>query len=440
MPLTNKKIILGISGGIAAYKAAELTRLLVKAGAEVRVVMTAAVEAFITPMTLQALSGHAVRGALFDPAHEAAMGHIELARWADLVMIAPASANTLARLAHGLADDLLSTLCLATPAPILVAPAMNQQMWTHPATRQNMALLQQRGVTLIGPDSGEQACGDVGPGRMVEPVAILNAATSHFSTGSLSGKKLLITLGPTREPVDPVRFLSNRSSGKMGMALARAAVSAGAEVTIIAGPTNQPEPRDVKRINVETAAQMHHQAMQEAVDKNIFIATAAVSDYRPADVSNRKIKKSAEQIDLKLVKNPDILADVATRFPALFCVGFAAETHDLEQHAQAKLSSKRLDMIAANPVNDGLGFDRDDNSLHVFWPGGQQVLPVTSKARLATALIALIAERHEKKKEGSCTRLTSGFSTRESARNFRCQTTPLPALPAWTCAPAAMAR
>jgi phosphopantothenoylcysteine decarboxylase/phosphopantothenate--cysteine ligase len=302
-------------------------------------------------------------------------------------------------MAHGLADDLLSTVCLATPAPIVVAPAMNQQMWAHPATQQNVSLLQQRGVLLIGPDNGEQACGDVGPGRMVEPAAILDAVASQFSTGSLAGKKLLITLGPTREPIDPVRFLSNRSSGKMGMALAHAAVLAGADVTLIAGPTQQPEPQGVKRINVETAAQMHHHAMQEAADKHIFIATAAVSDYRPADINERKIKKSAEQIDLKLVKNPDILADVATRFPALFCVGFAAETHDLAQHAQAKLANKRLDMIAANPVNDGLGFDRDDNSLHVFWPGGQQQLPVTSKARLATELIGLIAERYRTRRK-----------------------------------------
>ncbi len=396
MPLRNKKIILGISGGIAAYKAAELTRLLVKAGADVRVVMTAAAEAFITPMTLQALSGHEVRSALFDPAHEAAMGHIELARWADLILIAPASANTLARLAHGLADDLLSTLCLASPNPVMAAPAMNQQMWAHPATQRNMSLLTQRGVQLIGPASGAQACGDIGPGRMEEPATILAAVTAHFSKPQLAGRKLLLTLGPTREPLDPVRFLSNRSSGKMGMALAQAAVNAGAEVIIVAGPTNLPEPQGVKRINVETAAQMHHHVMQEAIDKDIFIATAAVSDYRAANISAQKIKKSAERIELTLVKNPDILADVSASFPRLFCVGFAAETHDLEKHARDKLTRKRLDMIAANPVNDGLGFDRDDNSLEVFWPDGHQSLPVSSKQQLAATLIELIADRYKK--------------------------------------------
>ncbi len=396
MSLQNRRIILGISGGIAAYKAAELTRLLVKAGAEVRVVMTKAAEAFITPLTLQALSGNEVRSALFDSAHEAAMGHIELARWADLILIAPASANTLARLAHGLADDLLSTLCLASPSPVMTAPAMNQQMWAHPATRQNMSLLTQRGIALIGPANGEQACGDVGPGRMEEPATILAAVNAHFAAGRLAGCKLLLTLGPTREPLDPVRFLSNRSSGKMGMALTRAAVNAGADVTIVAGPTALPEPQGVKRINVETAAQMHHHVMQEATGKDIFIATAAVSDYRAANISAQKIKKSAEQIELTLVKNPDILADVSASFPQLFCVGFAAETHDLEKHARDKLASKRLDMIAANPVNDGLGFDRDDNSLEVFWPGGQQSLPVSSKQQLATALIELIANRYNK--------------------------------------------
>lgn len=399
MPLQNRRIILGISGGIAAYKAAELTRLLVKAGAEVRVVMTQAAEAFIAPQTLQALSGNEVRSALFDPAHEAAMGHIELARWADLILIAPASANTLARLAHGLADELLSTICLASPSPVMAAPAMNQQMWAHPATQQNVSLLTQRGIRLIGPARGEQACGDVGPGRMEEPATIFAAVVDHFHTDHLAGRKLLITLGPTREPLDPVRFLSNRSSGKMGMALARAAVSAGAEVVIIAGPTTLPEPQGVKRINVETAAQIHHHAMQEAQGKDIFIATAAVSDYRPADISSQKIKKSNEQIALTLVKNPDILADVSAAFPALFCVGFAAETHELEKHARNKLANKRLDMIAANPVNDGLGFDRDDNSLEVFWPEGHQSLPVTSKQQLAAALIELIAKRYNKEHE-----------------------------------------
>ncbi len=393
MSLQHKRILLGISGGIAAYKAAELTRLLAKAGAEVRVVMTAAAEAFVTPMTLQALSGHPVRGALFDPAHEAAMGHIELARWADHVVIAPASANTLARLAHGLADDLLSTLVLASPAPLLVAPAMNQRMWTHPATRENVDRLQARGVTVIGPASGEQACGDTGPGRMVEPAEILATLEATTTPGPLNERKLLLTLGPTREPIDPVRYLSNRSSGKMGMALARAAVQAGAEVTIIAGPTTLTEPSGVKRINVETAMQMHNETLREAAGHDIFIATAAVADYRPATIEAEKIKKHAETMELKLVRNPDILADVAVRHPGIFCVGFAAETGNLAQHARDKLQRKGLDMIAANPVNDGQGFDRDDNALEVFWPGGHHSLPRMSKQRLAHALIELIASR-----------------------------------------------
>ena len=397
MSLQQRKILLGVTGGIAAYKSAELTRLLKRAGADVRVVMTAAAEAFITPMTLQALSGHAVRGALFDPAHEAAMGHIELARWADLVVIAPASANTLARLAQGLADDLLSTLCLATTAPILAAPAMNRQMWTHPATQRNIELLTERGVRLVGPDSGEQACGETGPGRMAEPAEITAAAAALFAPGALAGRRLLITLGPTREPIDPVRFLSNRSSGKMGMALARAAVDAGADVTIIAGPTAQPTPADVKRIDVETAAQMHNAAMAEAAGHDIFIATAAVSDYRPATPAGQKIKKTAETLTLTLERNPDILSDVSAAFPALFCVGFAAETENLAEHARDKLERKRLDLIAANPVGDGLGFDRDDNSLEVFWPGGHRSLPVTTKTRLAQQFIELIAERYLRK-------------------------------------------
>ncbi len=390
MSLQHKRILLGISGGIAAYKAAELTRLLVKAGAEVRVVMTAAAEAFITPLTLQALCGHEVRTALFDPAHEAAMGHIELARWADRVVIAPASANTLARLANGLADDLLSTLVLASPAPLMVAPAMNQQMWAHPATQENIERLRSRGVAIIGPDSGEQACGDIGPGRMVEPAEIVAALTT---AGPLAGRKLLLTLGPTREPIDPVRFLSNRSSGKMGMALARAAAAAGAEVTIVAGPTPLNEPAGVKRINVETAAQMHNATLREAEGKDIFIATAAVADYRPATVREQKIKKQNETMELQLVKNPDILADVAARHPDIFCVGFAAETEQLERHARDKLQRKRLDMIAANPVSDGQGFDRDDNALEVFWADGHHSLPRMPKQRLADALIELIASR-----------------------------------------------
>ncbi|HFD88328.1 MAG TPA: bifunctional phosphopantothenoylcysteine decarboxylase/phosphopantothenate--cysteine ligase CoaBC [Gammaproteobacteria bacterium] len=397
MSLRNRNIILGITGGIAAYKSAELTRLLVKAGARVQVVMTRSAEAFITPLTLQALSGREVRTALFDPAHEAAMGHIELARWADVILIAPASANTLARLAHGMADDLLTTLCLASPGQLLVAPAMNQQMWANPATRSNLQTLQQRNIKVLGPESGDQACGDIGPGRMREPRDLLQDLQSLFNTGILAGKRVLITAGPTREPIDPVRYLSNRSSGKMGMALVEAALDAGAEVTLIAGPISLASPEAVKRINVETAEEMHNQTLQQAGSQDIFIATAAVSDYRPTAMEKRKIKKSTPALELKLVRNPDILADVARTFPDIFCVGFAAETHDLPAYARQKLERKGLDMIAANPVHDGLGFDRDDNSLQVFWPGGEQSLPVDSKSRLAVKLIELIAARCQQK-------------------------------------------
>lgn len=397
MALHNKHILLGISGGIAAYKAAELTRLLTQAGADVRVVMTQSAQAFVTPLTFQALSGHAVRSDLFDPAHEAAMGHIELARWADLILIAPASANTLARLSNGMAGDLLSTLCLATDAPIAVAPAMNQRMWANAATQENLAKLQQRGTLIFGPATGAQACGDIGPGRMLEPAEIMEKLESTLSRGSLQKKRLLITLGPTREPLDPVRFLSNRSSGKMGMALARAAQEAGAEVTIIAGPISLDAARGVKRINVETATEMHNQALELAGEMDIFIATAAVSDYRPVAAAAQKIKKGADELALTLVKNPDVLASLAEAFPSLFCVGFAAETEHLEKHALDKLKRKHLDMIAANPVNDGLGFDRDDNSLRVFWHCGEKHFPVTSKEQLARQLIALIAERFEKR-------------------------------------------
>jgi phosphopantothenoylcysteine decarboxylase/phosphopantothenate--cysteine ligase len=395
MALQNRHIILGITGGIAAYKSAELTRLLVKAGAEVQVVMTTSAEAFITPLTFQALSGRETRTTLFDPAHEAAMGHIELARWADLILIAPASANTLARLAHGMADDLLTTLCLASSNRLAVAPAMNRQMWANAATQHNLQILQQREVHILGPDSGEQACGDTGPGRMLEPADIMAQIKPFFSTGHLDGKRVMITAGPTREPIDPVRYLSNRSSGKMGVALAQAALDAGATVTLITGPITIGTPDGVNRINVETAEQMHNAVMANAGEMDILIATAAVSDYRPATPQDRKIKKSARKLDLKLVRNPDILATVARTFPQVFCVGFAAETHDLSTYAKQKLEHKGLDMIAANPVHDGLGFDRDDNSLQVFWPGGEQSLPSDSKSRLAVKLIELIAARYQ---------------------------------------------
>ena len=392
MSLKNKNIVLGVTGGIAAYKAAELTRLLIKEGSKVRVVMTEAAQAFITPLTLQALSGEAVRSELFDPAHEAAMGHIELARWADLVLVAPATANLLAKLAHGRADDLLSTLCLATEAPIAVAPAMNQQMWQSDATKDNMKQLQARNVVILGPDSGDQACGETGPGRMLEPAAIVARIKNEFAPKRLENKRILITAGPTREPIDPVRYLSNRSSGKMGFAMAIAALQAGAEVTLIAGPVSLEINKAVNRINVETAATMHTKVIENIDSCDIFIATAAVSDYRPEFMEAQKIKKDADQLTLSLTKNPDILADVAGRSSKPFCVGFAAETQNLEHYARQKLISKNLDMIVANPVDNGRGFDQEDNTLHVFWKDGDKAFATAPKTELARQLIHLIAE------------------------------------------------
>jgi phosphopantothenoylcysteine decarboxylase/phosphopantothenate--cysteine ligase len=392
MSLKNKNIVLGVTGGIAAYKAAELTRLLIKEGSKVRVVMTEAAQAFITPLTLQALSGEAVRSELFDPAHEAAMGHIELARWADLVLVAPATANLLAKLAHGRADDLLSTLCLATKAPIAVAPAMNQQMWLSDATKDNMKQLQARNVVILGPDSGDQACGETGPGRMLEPAAIVARIKNEFAPKRLENKRILITAGPTREPIDPVRYLSNRSSGKMGFAMAIAALQAGAEVMLIAGPVSLEINKAVNRINVETAATMHTKVIENIDSCDIFIATAAVSDYRPEFMEAQKIKKDADQLTLSLTKNPDILADVAGRSSKPFCVGFAAETQNLEHYARQKLISKNLDMIIANPVDNGRGFDQEDNTLHVFWKDGDKAFATAPKTELARQLIHLIAE------------------------------------------------
>ncbi len=396
MSVKNHHILLGVTGGVAAYKAAELTRLLIRAGARVRVVMTEAAQAFVAPMTFQALSGETVRTELFDPAHEAAMGHIELARWADLILIAPASADFLAKLAHGLADDLLSTLCLASEAPIMVAPAMNQRMWRNPATAANVATLRQRSIDFIGPASGEQACGDLGPGRMSEPLEVLAAVEGCFTeSNALQGKRVLITAGPTREPLDPVRYLSNRSSGKMGFALARAARRAGADVVLISGPVALNDPAGVSRINVETAEQMHTAVIEHLAGMDVFIATAAVADYRPVSPATEKVKKQHASWQLELEPTSDILADVASRDPRPFCVGFAAETEQLEEYALAKLHRKRLDMVAANPVGDGLGFDQDDNRLQVYWPGGQQFFPRESKAVLARKLIHLIGERLE---------------------------------------------
>ena len=399
MSLAYKQILLGISGGIAAYKSAELTRQLIKADAQVRVVMTEGGKAFVTPLTFQALSGQPVRTELLDPEHEAAMGHIELARWADLILIAPASAGFIEKLAHGRADDLLSTLCLASDSPIMLAPAMNQQMWQQDATQVNIRTLQQRGLQLLGPAEGDQACGDTGPGRMLEPAEILQQVESHFHTGILAGKHVLMTAGPTREPIDPVRFLSNRSSGKMGFAIARAAEEAGATVTLVTGPVHLETPHGVNRINVETAAEMYNAVLPVASKADVFIATAAVSDYRPAETAEQKIKKSPADLTLTLQPNPDILAEVAALKAAPFCVGFAAETESLESNAKTKLEQKKLDMIAANPVNANQGFDQEQNQLTVIGKNSTVELALTSKQKIARQLIRLIAENLQQKKD-----------------------------------------
>ena len=393
--LVNKRILLGVTGGIAAYKSADLVRRLQDAGAEVRVVMTQGACEFITPLTMQALSGHPVHTDLLDPRAEAAMGHIELARWADLVLIAPASADFLARLAYGHGNDLLATLCLATGAPVAVAPAMNQQMWADQATQKNQLILQEKGIHIFGPGAGSQACGEVGPGRMQDPAEIIQQAAEVFDYELLTGKHLVITAGPTREPIDPVRYLTNKSSGKMGFALAQAAAEAGARVTLIAGPVALDTPNRVHRIDVVRAEDMH-QASLRAVEEgcDIFIATAAVADYRPTVTADHKIKKSTEEIHLTLVKNPDIIAAVASHAKRPFTVGFAAETQDVIEYAQGKLKSKKLDMIATNDVSGtNVGFNSDNNALTVIWPGGHKVLPLASKAQIAKQLIELIAIR-----------------------------------------------
>ncbi|MFC4259910.1 bifunctional phosphopantothenoylcysteine decarboxylase/phosphopantothenate--cysteine ligase CoaBC [Marinobacter lacisalsi] len=399
--MASRKILLGITGGIAAYKSAELVRLLKKADYEVRVVMTRGAEAFVTPMTFQALSGEPVRTSLLDPEAEAGMGHIELAKWADQIVVAPASADFMARLAHGLADDLLATVCSATEAPIALAPAMNQAMWGNYRTQRNVRLLQDDPqITLWGPDQGSQACGDVGPGRMLEPetlFALIEQASAAVVTGGgrLAGRRVVITAGPTREPIDPVRYITNHSSGKMGYALAEAARAAGATVTLISGPVSLAAPAGVQVVPVETAEEMLL-ATSEEVDKgaDLFVATAAVADYRPASRAGQKMKKSHESLSLELVRNPDTLATIAAREDAPFTVGFAAETTDVEHYATDKMKRKKLGMIVANDVSaPGIGFNSDDNAVTVFWPGGRQAIGPASKREIATSLIGLIAER-----------------------------------------------
>ncbi len=392
--LNGHRIVLGVTGGIAAYKAADLVRRLKEAGAEVQVVMTAAAQRFIGAQTFQALSGRPVRDSLWDAAAEAAMGHIELARWPDLVVIAPASADTLARLAQGRADDLLTTLCLATDQPIAVAPAMNRLMWAHPATQQNVQTLRTRGVQILGPGSGAQACGETGDGRMWEPLQIRDAVAALLAgSGALRGVKVVLTAGPTREPIDPVRFITNRSSGKMGYALAAALRTLGAEVTLVSGPTALPAPAGTHRIDVDSAAQMLEAVRVATADAHMLVGTAAVADYRVDNVAAQKIKKNNPAMTLSLVKNADILAELRAVRPDLFIVGFAAETEKLEEHARAKLERKQLNMIAANWVGDGRAFDRDDNALQVFWNGGERALAPAAKTDLARELATLIAER-----------------------------------------------
>lgn len=413
-PLAQKHILLGVTGGIAAYKSADLVRRLSEAGAEVQVAMTPAATAFVGPLTFQAVSGQPVRTELLDPRAEAGMGHIELARWADLILIAPATADFLARLAHGFANDLLSTLCLATDQPLAVAPAMNRLMWQNPATQDNCRLLARRGVKIWGPGVGEQACGEIGAGRMLEPVELRNfvvellgvkeepvawrepAVEALFAPQDLQGLTVLLTAGPTREALDPVRFISNRSTGRMGFAVAEAAAQAGAQVIVISGPVTLPTPPGVERIAVESAVEMHEAVMRRVRQADIFVATAAVADYRAANPAEQKIKKTGEALTLELVRNPDILAEVAA-LPSHrpFTVGFAAETHNVLHYAEDKRRRKNLDLIAANQVGiAGSGFESEQNALHVLWEGGEKVLPMTDKTRLGQQLIALIAQRY----------------------------------------------
>lgn len=398
MQLQNKRILLGVTGGIAAYKAAEIVRRLREQGAEVRVVMTDAAKEFITPLTLQAVSGHIVANSMFDPQAEAGMGHIELAKWADLVLVAPATANVISRLTTGMGDELLTTLCLASPAPLAIAPAMNMQMYLHAATQNNLKVLAERGVHIWGPGVGSQACGDVGPGRMLDPMDIVEEVTKFLQPVPQTDLSFLITAGPTREAIDPVRYISNHSSGKMGFALAEAAAAIGAKVTLVAGPVNLPTPKGVKRIDVESALEMQSAVEAEVAQHPIFIGCAAVADYRMAEVAPQKMKKTEGQegLSLQLIKNPDIIAGVAARTDKPFVVGFAAETQDVARYALDKLQRKGMDMIAANDVSRaGQGFNADQNALTVFWADGQQELPLASKQQVAQQLISLIIKRYQ---------------------------------------------
>ncbi len=391
-------IVLGISGGIAAYKAPELVRRLRERGADVQIVMTRAAEEFVTNTALQAVSGHPIRSNLWDKEAEAAMSHIELARWADIVLIAPATAEILSRLAGGGAPDLLTTLCLATRAPIAVAPAMNQAMWSNPAVQSNVRLLEERGMHILGPDYGDQACGETGAGRMLQPDDIASIVFGPeigvgYKRGRLLGKRVLITAGPTREPIDPVRYISNRSSGKMGFAIASAAAAQGADVTLVSGPVNLTDPHGVEVVRVQTAREMYDVTHEHVGLADMFIAAAAVADYRPADVADKKIKKKAETMTIEFVRAPDVLASVAALEGGPFTVGFAAETDNVRDYALAKLEKKKLDMIVANRVGSDRGFDVDDNAVDIYWNGGEQSFPSAAKTDLAAQIIELVAER-----------------------------------------------
>ncbi len=397
--LKDKKILIGITGGIAAYKTIELIRLLKTAGAEVRVAMTPAAEAFVTPLTLQAISGNAVSTSLLDPQAELAMGHIELAKWADLVVIAPATADFIARLRIGMGNDLLSTICLATASPILLAPAMNQQMYKRSIVQENLQSLIEQGVSIIGPNAGFQACGDIGKGRMSEPSEIFQTIEDHFiQSQDLADLSVVITAGPTREAIDPVRYISNHSSGKMGFAIAEAFAKRGAKVTLIAGPVNLATPQNVSRIDVISAQQMAEQAVSLAQKNAIFIGCAAVADYRVEQIGEQKIKKTGDndEITLKLVKNPDIIATVAHLAQNRpFVVGFAAETQNVADYAKDKLQRKNLDLICANDVSGGQVFGQDQNSLHLFWQNGEKILPLAEKGKLAINLIDEIVTKYK---------------------------------------------
>ena len=392
-----KNILVAVTGGIAAYKSAILVRRLKDYGFDVRVVMTKGAQAFVTPLTFQALSGHPVHTMLLDPEAEAGMGHIELAKWAELLLVAPASCDVIAKFAHGLADDLLSTLYLATAAPVWVVPAMNQQMWSAHATQRNLNILRQDAVTVIMPDAGEQACGDVGLGRMPEPEYLAKQVDEYFKQPQLlQGRHVVITAGPTREAIDPVRYISNHSSGKMGFALAEACVNAGARVTLIAGPVSLATPKGVERVDVVSADDMLEQSLKH-INSDVFIATAAVADYKVEKVASQKIKKTGETLTLNFVKNPDIVATMAKQSKRPFMVGFAAETQNIEDYANGKLVNKKLDMIACNDVSRGdIGFGADDNAMTVFFAQHYQlskrILEKAPKTQIAQQLVIAIAD------------------------------------------------